>query len=313
MTRVRAQVNEETQKAQLPWGHTNLIGSVYINSAAQPTPATPVASASPNADLPAGDSTATMVIAAATPAGSQGTVTRTAAPDVEIEFWRSIKDTNKPEELNAYLLNYPSGQFRSLALARLAAIDTQQKTPSANTTASQTVDPATFTAEATQATEDLIGLDRRKRAQMQRQLTNLGFDVRPNGKFDDDTRAVVTRWQTARGYTATGFFNKLQVSALMNERASKTAIRDSDVEEARPMRGSRAERRRGGRRHAGGGRRRSPRRLRRRTAPDLRRVRRLRPALSSTYVSQETRADIFPPAFSFHPTSTAMRCIGLAP
>ena len=43
MTRARAQVNEETQKAQLPWGHTNLIGSVYINSAAQPTPATPVA------------------------------------------------------------------------------------------------------------------------------------------------------------------------------------------------------------------------------------------------------------------------------
>src|SRR6202166_721385 len=29
MTRVRAQVNDETNKAQLPWGHTNLIGAVY--------------------------------------------------------------------------------------------------------------------------------------------------------------------------------------------------------------------------------------------------------------------------------------------
>src|ERR1700681_3151182 len=29
MTEVRAQVNEETNKGQLPWGHTNLIGSVY--------------------------------------------------------------------------------------------------------------------------------------------------------------------------------------------------------------------------------------------------------------------------------------------
>jgi len=28
MTQVRAQVNEETNKNQLPWGHTNLIGSV---------------------------------------------------------------------------------------------------------------------------------------------------------------------------------------------------------------------------------------------------------------------------------------------
>ena len=33
MTRVRAQVNEETKKQQLPWGHTNLIGSVYLNAA----------------------------------------------------------------------------------------------------------------------------------------------------------------------------------------------------------------------------------------------------------------------------------------
>src|SRR5215813_7164592 len=31
MTKVRAQVNEETSKGQLPWGHTNLIGSVYLN------------------------------------------------------------------------------------------------------------------------------------------------------------------------------------------------------------------------------------------------------------------------------------------
>src|ERR1700748_2330937 len=31
MTQVRAQVNEETNKNQLPWGHTNLIGAVYLN------------------------------------------------------------------------------------------------------------------------------------------------------------------------------------------------------------------------------------------------------------------------------------------
>ena len=33
MTKVRAQVNEETNKGQLPWGHTNLIGTVYLNPA----------------------------------------------------------------------------------------------------------------------------------------------------------------------------------------------------------------------------------------------------------------------------------------
>src|ERR1700755_1359359 len=33
MTKVHAQVNDETAKGQLPWGHTNLIGAVYLNSA----------------------------------------------------------------------------------------------------------------------------------------------------------------------------------------------------------------------------------------------------------------------------------------
>ena len=38
MTEVRAQVSAETKKAQLPWGHTNLIGSVYLNPAELPSP-----------------------------------------------------------------------------------------------------------------------------------------------------------------------------------------------------------------------------------------------------------------------------------
>src|ERR1700704_2032192 len=99
MTKVRAQVNEETSKGQLPWGHTNLIGSVYLNGA--PAPAAPgaVASVAP--------------VAVAVAPGS----------DVELEFWRSIKDSNKPEELNAYLTSYPNGQFKSLALARIASLE----------------------------------------------------------------------------------------------------------------------------------------------------------------------------------------------
>ena len=42
--------------------------------------------------------------------------------DVELEFWRSVKESNKPEELNAYLTSYPNGQFKSLALARIAEL-----------------------------------------------------------------------------------------------------------------------------------------------------------------------------------------------
>ena len=195
MTEVRAQVNEETNKGQLPWGHTNLIGTVYLNPAAAPTA---------NAAAPA----STGAIPAAVTSTAPGT-------DVELEFWRSVKDSNKPEELNAYVTNYPNGQFKALALARIASLENGPSTATRNLTAG--IDAATFTEDASQVTEDQIGLDKGQRRDVQRRLTGLGFDTKVTGKFDDDTRSVIKRWQAARGYPATGYFNKLQHKALLTE------------------------------------------------------------------------------------------------
>ena len=79
------------------------------------------------------------------------------------------------------------------------------------------VDPATFADQATQETEDQIGLDKRKRRDVQRGLTGLGFDTKVNGRFDESTRSVIARWQGARGYPKTGFLNTLQHKALLTE------------------------------------------------------------------------------------------------
>ena len=218
MTQVRAQVNEETNKGQLPWGHTNLIGAVYLNPAAAP------------AGAPA--------VAANTPA-----VTTSAASDVELEFWRSIKDSNKPEELNAYLTNYPNGQFKSIALSRIASLENGPSTTTRNLTTG--IDPATFNDEANQVTEDQIGLDRNQRRDVQRRLTGLGFDTKVSGKFDEATRAVITRWQAARGYPSTGYLNKLQHKALLTEIVATTQTSSNDDADDHPSR-----------RHSGGGYRR---------------------------------------------------------
>ena len=93
---------------------------------------------------------------------------------------------------------------------------------------SASVDPAAFVNEATQATEDQIGLDKRKRRDVQRRLTSLGFDTKVNGRFDGSTRAVITRWQAARGFPQTGFLNTLQHQALLSESASATPASFSD-------------------------------------------------------------------------------------
>jgi Caspase domain/Putative peptidoglycan binding domain len=212
MTEVRAQVSDETSKGQLPWGHTNLTGSVYLNPAAPPPPTAPAAAA---AAAPAVASTA-------------------PNSDVELEFWRSVKDSNKSEELNAYLSSYPNGKFRSLAQARIAALDNgtvaakdkdKEKDMTRNLTA---VDPATFTEESSQVTEDQIGLDRGQRRDVQRRLNGLGFDTKVTGKFDEETRSVIRRWQAARGYPASGYLNKLQHKALLSEIVATTQTSSDD-------------------------------------------------------------------------------------
>ena len=214
MTQVRAQVNEETNKGQLPWGHTNLIGAVYLNGAPAPGAA-----------------------AAAGPAQQQVALAPNA--EVEVEFWRSIKDSNKAEEFRAYLTNYPNGQFRSLAQSRVASLEQGGGSkPDATRNLSAGVDPAVFTEESSQLTEDQIGLDKGQRRDVQRRLTGLGVDTKVTGVFNQDTRNVITRWQAARGYPKSGYLNKLQHKALLSEivATQPTASSSDDGEKPAPRR-----------------------------------------------------------------------------
>jgi peptidoglycan hydrolase-like protein with peptidoglycan-binding domain len=108
------------------------------------------------------------------------------------------------------------------------------------------VDPQTFALETTQETEDRIGLGKGKRRDVQRRLTGLGFDTKVNGRFDESTRAVIARWQAARGYPGTGFLNTLQHQALLTESDSTVQASYSSSDKS--------DRRRGGaRRHRSGG------------------------------------------------------------
>lgn len=130
-------------------------------------------------------------------------------------------------------------------LGILAGADAAKAGPSMTTRElSASVDPATFTDEATRETEARIGLDKRERRDVQRRLTGLGFDTRVNGRFDKPTRAVIARWQAARGYPETGFLNTAQHQALLTESVSAAQASVSDkASEDRPAR------RRGGARH----------------------------------------------------------------
>jgi peptidoglycan hydrolase-like protein with peptidoglycan-binding domain len=115
------------------------------------------------------------------------------------------------------------------------------------------VDPATFALETTQETEDRIGLGKGKRRDVQRRLTGLGFDTKVNGRFDESTRAVIARWQAARGYPKTGFLNTLQHQALLTESVSAAHATLSGSDKSDDDRPARRRGGRGAHHHRSGG------------------------------------------------------------
>src|SRR5262249_28212534 len=144
MTKVRAEVNDDTRKQQLPWGHTNLIGAVYLN----PTAATTEPST----------------------AGTGPAATGSVDPSVELAFWNSIKDTNSVHKSSPCRRKTRTGGSTVWALAHFASPTARKKKPpppKTNTTFAATprsapdVAPTVdiSTAEASAATENNLLLD----------------------------------------------------------------------------------------------------------------------------------------------------------
>jgi uncharacterized caspase-like protein len=229
LTRVRAEVADLTKKQQLPWENTNLTGFFFMS----PT-------ATDNA-MTIGKTEAKATAAAS--GAIQSATGQPAASDVELEFWRSVKDSNKPEELNAYITRYPGGAFETIARARIAELHDAKDNPKATVTRTTTpveADPAVRTTDATMKTEEDLDLDRDARRSVQRRLKVLGFETPASGRFTEETRRAITNWQSARGYPVSGFLNQLQYNALKAEALPKTVEQDDNPGPTR--------------RHSGGGR-----------------------------------------------------------
>jgi Caspase domain len=103
--RVRANVRKDSANQQTPWENTALEGNFYFKK----SPPVVVAAVAP---------TLTPMAATAAP-------TAPAAPNmmmVELAYWESIKTSNRPFELEAYIEQFPSGAFVGLAKARLRSV-----------------------------------------------------------------------------------------------------------------------------------------------------------------------------------------------
>jgi uncharacterized caspase-like protein len=97
--RVREGVERETRRLQTPWDSSSLKGDFAFNSSGGST-ARAGASSAPAASGPSADITL----------------------QIEREFWVSVRDSNRADDIQAYLEKYPSGNFASLAKNKLDAL-----------------------------------------------------------------------------------------------------------------------------------------------------------------------------------------------
>ncbi|QJR13712.1 caspase family protein [Usitatibacter palustris] len=92
--RVRESVERETKKQQTPWDSSSLKGDFAFNSTGRASGGSAVASG-PSAD---------------------------SQLQIEREFWISVRDSTRADDIQAYLDKYPSGNFSPLARNRLNAL-----------------------------------------------------------------------------------------------------------------------------------------------------------------------------------------------
>jgi hypothetical protein len=223
LTRVRAQVSDDTHKLQLPWENTNMTGFFYMKPV-------PVLSAVPRTVPPADMQ------------GSGASGSAFDARELELELWRSVKDSSNPDDFRAYLAKHPNGQFADLARSRAAALSRPADAPVTANSVARSTEAASGdirTAEASKGTEDALGLDAEAWKDLQRRLTGMGFTTRrTDGRIGDGTRRGLASWQAARGYPSTGYLNRLQHEALLGEvvaapeAKSKQARRNMDSDAA---------------------------------------------------------------------------------
>lgn len=120
---VRISVRKDTKQAQTPWESSSLTGNFsFLPSGTLPPQ---IASLPPARPAPA------PVARPAAPRAAPAAANKT----VELEFWRSVKNSDDADDFKDYLKEYPKGSFSRIAKRRIRKIKRQKKVASVRPTA----------------------------------------------------------------------------------------------------------------------------------------------------------------------------------
>lgn len=127
---------------------------------------------------------------------------RAAAEADDREAWDRAVAANTVASYRDYLDIWPNGVFRDEAQARINAMISQQNSAA--------------DVEAAEAAERRLGLNPITARLVEARLAQLGLNPGVvDGRFDDDTRRALRRYQRARNLTVTGYLNEATVVRLL--------------------------------------------------------------------------------------------------
>lgn len=166
---------------------------------------------------------AALTLAAPAPAAAQnlenvvkGVAQSLINQELDKAAYIEAQNTNTEAAYRAYLARYPSGIYRGNAQQQLARLGASVTQPPSSTSPTP---PAGTSAAAIEAS---LNLSRSQRVLIQRQLTLIGYDTRgADGLWGSLTRGALTRWQTANGYTGTGYITGAQVNRIADQARAK--------------------------------------------------------------------------------------------
>ena len=134
---------------------------------------------------------------------------RDADRERDIAAWRRARARDTLGAYQAYLRDWPQGEFTDLARARIAA--RQPVSPPAPQPPEPPVD-----AQA-QAAEQALGLTRPTRQLIEQRLARLGLNPGPvDGVFDDQTRVAIAQAQARFDLRQTGYVNQDLLTMLIS-------------------------------------------------------------------------------------------------
>ena len=246
LTRVRGEVTKSTKGQQRPWHNASLGREIFLGGETRVATLSKVPPSSLTDSQPA----STLVLVPAPtraktvqPEVQQSTSTTDIDNDaskwaVERRFWDEVSKRNSIAHYQAYLKQYPNGQFTTIADINIQSLSKKKLANSANpepskedvqiaavnnagTSPARAVNVLPKTLRSilgTIDTEAVISLNRNQRTDLQLRLTALGHNTQgADGKIGPNSRRAIGDWQQHRSIPATTYLTREQWNHLQQE------------------------------------------------------------------------------------------------